>query len=318
MESGLRILLFGPAVLEAGAGVLGLDGGVIAQADKGGFEVTFAGKGLDLCQKIGQLPAGEPIAGVSLQDFEQAIIGLLVGWELFGGIEGEEITRGEEFVGQVHFFTLLVNAKSRLVGAFGSEAVFELAEKVEGTLPLQAPGEIHIGDDIRGAAHAVLIGAGFAQFTAIEHLDLAPRGGALVEVMQDEDADAVGVELDLGEGVEKAQGRTNAGDVVIGHVGEVAREDVEDDQAGRVGLEAIQEAGDGAGVADVEGVEVEGDVFTEQIFFIGRQAGGEGLQAATEVIAGGILAVVDDGQGWLGGGLPGRAGGGEANGEIER
>ena len=34
--------------------------------------------------------------------------------------------------------------------------------------------------------------------------------------------------------------------------------------------------------------------------------------------AGGILAVVDDGQGWLGCGLPSRASGCEADGEIQR
>ncbi len=163
-----------------------------------------------------------------------------------------------------------------------------------------------------------MIGAGSAQIPAKEHVDLAAGSGAFVEVMQDEHADAVGVDLEFGEGVEEAQSGTDAGDVVVGHVGQVAGEHVKDHQAGRIGFEAVEEAGNGAGIADVEGVEVEGDVFAEQIYFIGREAGSEGLKAPPEVEAGGILAVVDHGQGWLGGGLPGRAGGGEADGEIQR
>jgi len=211
-----------------------------------------------------------------------------------------------------------MDAKSGLIGALGGEAVFELAEEVEGALALQTPGEIDIGDDIRGAAHAVLIGTGSAQIPAKEHIDLAAGSGAFVEMMQDQHADAVGVDLEFGESVEKAQSGTDAGDVVVGHVGQVAGEHVEDHQAGGIGLEAVEEAGNGAGIADVEGVEVEGDVFAEQIYFIGREGGSESLKAATEVEAGGILAVVDHGQGRLGWGLPGRAGGGEADGEIER
>lgn len=209
-------------------------------------------------------------------------------------------------------------AKSGLIGAFRGEAVFELVEEVEGILATQAPGEINIGDDIGGAAHAVLIGAGLAQLAAIEHLDLASGGGAFVEVMQDQHADAMGVELDLSEGVEEAQRGTDAGNVIIGHMGQVAREHIEDHQAGWIGLEAVDEIGNGAGIADVERIEVEGDVLTEELFFFLRQGGSEGLKAATEVEAGGILAVVDYRQGWLGGGLPGRTGGGEADGEIER
>ena len=211
-----------------------------------------------------------------------------------------------------------MDAKSGLVGAFGGEAVFELAKEVESTLSLQAPGEIHIGDDIGGAAHAVLIRAGFSQFPTIKHFDLPPRSGTFVEVMQDQHADAMGVEFDLREGAEEAQGGTDAGNVIIGHMGQVAREHIEDHQAGWIGLEAVDEIGNGAGIADVERIEVEGDVLTEELFFFLRQGGSEGLKAATEVEAGGILAVVDYRQGWLGGGLPGRTGGGEADGEIER
>ncbi len=253
-----------------------------------------------------------------LEDAEQAGEGKLVGVELFRGCEGNQIIGGEEFICQAQVFALLVDAKSGLIGAFGGEAVFELAKEVEGTLPLQAPGEIHIGDDIRGAAHAVLIGAGFAQLAAIEHLDLASGGWAFVEVMQDQHADAMGVHLDFGESVKEAQGGTNAGDVIIGHMGQVAREHIEDHQAGWIGLEAVEETSDRTGIADVEGIEVEGDVFAEQIFFIRRQVCSEGLKASPKVEAGGILAVVDHRQGWLGCGLPSRASGCEADCEIQR
>lgn len=43
-EPDLRLIVC--AIEKTGAGVLGLDGGVIAQADKGGFEVAFARKRL--------------------------------------------------------------------------------------------------------------------------------------------------------------------------------------------------------------------------------------------------------------------------------
>ncbi len=49
-EPDLRLIVC--AIEEAGAGVLGLDGGVIAQADKGGFKVTLAGQILFLLQQI--------------------------------------------------------------------------------------------------------------------------------------------------------------------------------------------------------------------------------------------------------------------------
>ena len=208
-----------------------------------------------------------------LEDAEQALEGDLFGPELFRGCESEQVFGGEKFICQAQVFTLLMDAKSGLIGALGGEAVFELAKEVEVALPVQAPGKIHIGNDVRGATHAILIGAGLAQFAAIEHLDLPPRGGAFVEVMQDEHADAMGVELDFGESVKEAQGGTNAGDVVIGHVGQVAGEHVEDDQAGGIGLEAVEKTSDRTGIADVEGIEVEGDVFAEKIFFIRRQTG---------------------------------------------
>ena len=47
-----RTMLFGPAVEEAGAGLAGLDGRFIAQADEGGFEVALTRKGLVLSQEF--------------------------------------------------------------------------------------------------------------------------------------------------------------------------------------------------------------------------------------------------------------------------
>jgi hypothetical protein len=81
----LQNSLFFPAINEAGAGVLGLDCGVIAQANKGGFEVAFAREGLVLSEEVSELTAREPLGRTRLEDSEQALEGDLLGSELFGG-----------------------------------------------------------------------------------------------------------------------------------------------------------------------------------------------------------------------------------------
>lgn len=181
-----------------------------------------------------QLLAGEPGVGVFLQDLKETLEGDL--FDTFGFGRGV----GEDMIVETDGAAVLNDLEGRLIDGFGTEAVFDGREDAGFARTVETPDQVNIGDNVTGAADPVGVDR-----ARIERVGIGKKAGrfggrAFVEVVQNENAEAVICDLNFDHFLEEGQDGANDGDAGIGHFGQVTGENIEDDQVGYVVFVMLQ------------------------------------------------------------------------------
>lgn len=131
-------------------------------------------------------------------------------------------------------FAVLNDLEGGLIDGFGAKAIFDGGEDAVFARTMKTPDQVNIGYDVAGAADPVGVDR-----ARIERVGIGKKAGrfsgrAFVEVVQNENAEAVIDDLDIDHFLEKGQDGADDGDAGIGHFGQVTGENIEDDQVGDV------------------------------------------------------------------------------------
>ena len=99
---------------------------------------------------------------------------------------------------------------------------------------METPDQINIGDDVAGTADPVRVDRARIERVGIGKKAGRFGGSAFVEVVQNENAEAVIDDLDIDHFLEEGQDGADDGDTGVGHFGQITGKNIEDDQVGDV------------------------------------------------------------------------------------